>query len=217
MNNYFKGIVCGLALGFASTAAHAMSELVSVDVTPLWPTNSNPGNVTLYEVRIERQGSGLLEVNLNSASLPAGCIATFTEGSIRFTGHDPRYVYFTMAINGSCPTAVECCAFTVSGSARRESVTFTNIPNAALRLGPVPSQMVNIFGRSGGDIEIQGLGDTGQSYRIEASSSLLNPSWSSVGSCTADGNGRFTFFHTGTTKQGLGPRFYRAVKVVSGN
>lgn len=217
MKNCFKAIAVGLALVFTGTAAHAMSELVSVSVTPLWPTNSNPGNLLLYEVRVERQGAGLLEIELGSGCLPEGCNVSFTRESIRLVGHDPRFVYFTMAIHAGQPTATDCCAFTVTGKALRETVAYTNAPATALRIGAMPSQLVNAISYPGGDIEIRGLGDTGQTYQIEASTDPINPNWAPVGSCTADGNGRFTFIHEGASTQGPSMRFYRAVKPAPGS
>lgn len=214
MKKWFAAIITGAVLTFSSTIAFAMSELAGITVTPLWPTNSFPGGLLLYEVRVERAGAGLLEVDLKAESLPAGCSATFSQGSVRLTGNDPRYAYFTMSIQSVSPTAVDCCGFSVTVGTQRENVTFNNAPSEArLRLGPVRSQLVNLQTRSSGGFELRGLGDTGQAYQIEASSSLTNPTWNAIGACTADGNGRFTFFDTSAT-QGSTARFYRAVKVV---
>lgn len=217
MKNWFAALITGAALTLNGTTAFAMSELAGITVTPLWPTNSFPGGLLLYEVRIERQGAGMLEVALSAESLPAGCTATFSKGSVRFVGNDPRYDYFTMSIQSVSPTAVDCCGFSITGVAQRETITFVNAASAAqLRLGPVPSQLMTILPQVRGGFEIRGLGDTGQAYQIEASTSLLNPTWSPVGACTADGNGRFTFFDTSST-QGSTARYYRAVKVVPAN
>jgi hypothetical protein len=58
-------------------------------------------------------------------------------------------------------------------------------------------------------LRIRGLAATGKTYQIEATSSLSSPVWTSLGSATADGNGRFTFF---TTQNASSPaRFFRAV------
>ena len=63
---------------------------------------------------------------------------------------------------------------------------------------------------SGGDLRLRGTGTTGQAYRIESTPSLTEPAWSLLGSCTADGNGRFSFFPVQTTEGAM--RFYRAVE-----
>ena len=60
-----------------------------------------------------------------------------------------------------------------------------------------------------GALRLRGLGATGKTYQIEATSQLDAPVWTTLGSATADGNGRFTFF---TSQAADGPaRFYRAV------
>ena len=217
MKNSFKAVAFGLVLAFASTAAQAMSELTSVTVTPLWPTNSDPGNLLLYRVDIQRTGSGLLDVKMGCVSLPSGCNATFSTSSIRFTGNKPESANLIMSVMANQPTPVDCCAFKVTATAQRETITLTNVPSTSLRLGDVPSVMVTAIRCPGGDLEVRGMGDSGQTYRIEGASSMLNSAWSPVGTCKSDGNGRFTFLHCGVCIQGPPMQFYRAVKVTSGN
>ena len=54
------------------------------------------------------------------------------------------------------------------------------------------------------------MGATAKTYRIEAKSHLTDTVWTPLGSATADGNGRFTFF---TAQAADAPvRFYRAVE-----
>jgi hypothetical protein len=55
---------------------------------------------------------------------------------------------------------------------------------------------------------VRGLGATGKTYQIQATTNLSSPVWNSMGSAIADGNGRFTFF---TQTTGSSARFYRAV------
>jgi hypothetical protein len=218
MTNRFKAIVVGLALGLiTSTAAHAKSELASISITPLWPTNANPGNVVLYQVTVERLGQGLLEVDLSTACLPAGCVASFASNPVRFTGRDPRFIQFIMAIAGNQPTPTDPCAFTVTGKARNETITVTNSFPTLSSIGPAAPMLVSLDLRPGGDVELRGLGATGQSYEIEATADLANPTWASVGSCTADGNGRFTFTHADAQAQAAPMGFYRAVKLAPVN
>jgi hypothetical protein len=213
MKGSTKLIAIGFAIGLSGMTASAMSELASITVTPLWPTNSNPGCTLRYEVRVERNGSGLLEVDLTAAGLPEGCEATFGESTLRFTGNSPSVATTTLTVCGRQPTPLDCCAFTVTGSALRESLTFTNCPNEALRLGQAPLLMVSIIPQAGGRMEVRGSGATAGNYAIEAASDLFNPTWTPVGSCVGDGNGRFMFCHNGATAQAPSMRFYRAVSV----
>jgi hypothetical protein len=207
-----------LALGLVvSSVAHAKSELASLTITPLWPTNANPGNVVLYQVTVERLGQGLLEVDLSTACLPAGCVASFTCDPVRFTGRNPRFMQFLLVITGNEPTPTDPCAFTITGAARNETITVTNSFPTVLSVGPAASVLVSLDLRPGGDVELRGLGETGQSYDIEATTDLANPTWASVGSATADGNGRFTFIHAGAQTQATPMGFYRAVKLAPVN
>jgi hypothetical protein len=212
MRSNFKAITAALVLGLAtSTIASAMSHLASLSIVPLWPTNSNPGNTVLYQVTVERFGQGLLEVNFSSAGLPDGCVASFASNPVRFTGKDPRFVEFLMTICSSEPIPTDLFAFTVTGTARRESITLTNALPKGLGAAPVASMLVGLDLRPDGDAELRGLGAAGQTYEIEASSDLGNSAWSSVGASTADGNGRFTFIHEGAQAKTTPMRFYRAV------
>lgn len=212
MRNNFKAITAALVLGLAaSTGAPAMSHLASISIAPLWPTNSNPGNVVLYQVTVERSGRGLLEVDFSSAGLPDGCVASFTYDPVRFTGKDPRLVQFVMTITGPAPTPTDLFAFTVTGTARREAITLTNTIPQALGAAPAAPVLVGLDLRPDGVAELRGLGATGQTYEIEATSDLANATWSSVGDSTADGNGRFTFIHESAQVTTTPMRFYRAV------
>jgi hypothetical protein len=60
-----------------------------------------------------------------------------------------------------------------------------------------------------GDMRFRGLGATGKTYQIEATSDLA-ADWAPLGYSTADGNGRFTFFTSQIS--GVPMRFYRAVE-----
>jgi hypothetical protein len=212
MRNNFKAITAALVFGLAtSTVASAMSHLASISIAPLWPTNSNPGNTVLYQVTVERSGQGLLEVNFSSAGLPDGCVASFASNPVRFTGKDPRFVQFLMTITGPAPTPTDSFAFTVTGTARREAITLTNTLPQGLGAAPVAPVLVDLNLRPDGVAELRGLGATGQTYEIEATSDLGNPTWSSVGASTADGNGRFTFIHESAQAKTTPMRFYRAV------
>jgi hypothetical protein len=63
-----------------------------------------------------------------------------------------------------------------------------------------------------GALRLRGTGITGQTYTIEASPTLTNPVWTTVGSSTGDRNGRFTFFTAPAADASM--RFYRAVESV---
>jgi hypothetical protein len=216
MMKNFKAMAATLVFGLAtSTVASAMSHLASIAIVPLWPTNSTPGNVVLYQVTVERSGRGLLEVDFSSAGLPDGCVASFASDPVRFTGKDPRFVQFLMTITGPAPTPTDMFAFTVTGMARRETITLTNVIPQAFGVAPAAPVLVSLDLRPDGAVELRGLGTTGQTYEIEATTDLGKAAWSSVGASTADGNGRFTFIHAGAQAKTTPMRFYRAVLLAS--
>jgi len=209
MKSSLKLIAIGLGLGLASTSAHAMSELISITVTPLWPTNCNPGNTMLYEVRTERDPQGVLKVNLSTTGLPDGCQVSFSD-TIRFTGRVPEVETVIMTVTTCQPASVDACGFTVTATAQRESVTYTNEPCANASSG---CKLIRLISCEGDEMDIQGLGGSCKCQRIESTTDLSKPNWTTVGSCTADGNGRFTFFDPQAKSGGCPQRFYRAVSV----
>ncbi len=212
MKNRIYTILLGLALSLAGlSTSRAMSELVSVSIEPAWPTTSNPGTVILYDVTIVgRAGAGLLEVVLSSLALPEGATVTFTPDLLRFTGH--QITAQTSLMTVICPEVMptETYPFTVTGDARRESITLTNQVEGELYSLVIARPVLILDRLSEGNLRLRGKGSTGQAYRIESTPSLTDPVWTTVGSSTADGNGRFTFF---TAQAADAPmRFYRAVE-----
>jgi hypothetical protein len=208
MKSSLKLIAMGLGLGLVGTAAHAMSELGGITVTPLWPTNSNPGNTMLYEVQVERLGQGVLKVDMTTG-LPAGCQVTFSD-PVRFTGRVPEYEVVIMTVTSDHPLSIDACNFTVTATAQRESVTYTNEPCTS---GSSGCKLIRLISCEGDELDIQGLGGSCKCQRIESTTDLSKPNWTPVGSCTADGNGRFTFFDPQAKSGGCPQRFYRAVSV----
>jgi len=213
MKNRVYTILLGIALTLtAVSTSQAMSEFVSLSIEPEWPATSNPGTVILYKVTaVVREGSGLLEVSLSTLGLPEGATVEFSPSLLRFTGHVPYVQTATMTV--TCPKVMptETYPFSLTGDARRESITLTNQVQQEL-YSPIVGPAVLVLDRlSEGSLRLRGRGTTGQLYRIESTPSLTQPSWSPVGYCTADGNGRFTFF---TAQASDAPvRFYRALEL----
>jgi len=217
MKNRIITLTLGLALSLAGvTGARAMSEFTSMTITPLWPETSSPGSIVLYEVAVERTGQGLLEIAMTSDGLPANCVTTFGSDPARFTGRNPRYQYFLMTVACSVPTATDSYAFVITGTARRESISVTNLFRLPVRLGTAAPNLVSANPLGNGDVEIRGMGSTAQTYQIESTTDLVNPVWTSLGSCTADGNGRFFFKQSNGLAVGTSVQYYRAVLVGAG-
>jgi len=210
MKSCLKLIAIGLGLGLAGTTAHAMSELGSITVTPLWPTNSNPGNTMLYEVMVERLGQGVLKVEMTTG-LPADCQVSFS-APVRFTGRVPEYEIVIMTVTSDHPVSPDACGFTVTATAQRESVTYTNDPCAITH----ESRLIRSTPCEGGEVEVRGIGGSCKCQHIESTTDLANPNWTPVGDCTADGNGRFIFIHN-QGQTGCAQRFYRTVSAAPEN
>ena len=211
MKNQISAILLGFTFSLASTGvSHAMSELVSLSSEPLWPTSSTPDTNLVYNITtVGRSGSGLLEVTLTAGAMPPGVTVTFTPSVLRFTGKQVTALTATMTVHCSSPIPLDSYPFTITGTAQRESVTVTNLvmftPNYVFTRPP--TLYLDNLGK--GSLRLRGLGATAKTYQIEANSALTDPAWTPLGSATADGNGRFTFF---TSQAANAPvRFYRAV------
>jgi hypothetical protein len=209
MKKRVYSMVIGAALSLATVSvSHAMSEFVSLSVKPEWPATSTPGNVVVYKVdAVVRAGSGLLEVSLSALDLPAGATVEFSPSVLRFTGNDPVTQTAIMTVTCTEPTSVDSYPFTVTGKALRESITFTNQVVQQKLIADRPELALDRL--KDGSLKLRGTGFSAQTYEIQASRRLDKPGWASVGSTTADGNGRFTFFPGRESYPSM--QFYRTV------
>jgi hypothetical protein len=126
-------------------------------------------------------------------------------------------MYFLMTVTATQPTPTDSFEFVITGTSRRESISVTNTINNLFKESSTAPVLLALDLRPGGDVELRGLGYNGVSYQIETTSDLGNPSWTSVGVSTAEGNGRFTFIHAAAQVQAAPMRFYRAVKAGPSN
>jgi hypothetical protein len=211
MKNKISALLLAATMSLASTGvSHAMSSLVSLSSEPVWPTSSTPDGNLIYNITaVGRAGSGLLEVALTAGNMPPGVTVTFSPTTLRFTGNQVTSQTTTMTV--SCPWLIplDCYPFTITGTAQRESITITNVVYFSPAFVAVRLPTLYIDSLANSALRIRGLGATGKTYQIEATSSLSSPVWTSVGSAIADGNGRFTFFTT--QNAGSPTRFYRAI------
>jgi len=217
MKNRVSALIIGTVLSLATcTLSHAMSELISISTTPMWPTSSTPDSNIVYSVStVGRGGAGLLEVTLTAGAMPPGVTVTFNPPVLRFTGNQVTAQTATMTVH--CPSLipVDCYAFTLTGTSKNETITVTNMVMFTPEYVATRRATLYIDKLSGTNLCVRGLGATGKTYLIEAISDLSNAkaasdSWTPVGYATADGNGRFTFFTSQVTDSNK--RFYRAVE-----
>jgi len=211
MRNQIRALFIAIGFSLAATSAsHAMSSLISLSKEPVWPSSSTPdGKIIYYVTTVARGGSGLLQVVLTADGLPPGVTVTFSPAVLRFTGN--QLVAQTATMTVSCPSLmpIDSYPFTITGTAQREAITITNqVYYSAQALAVRPATLI-LDNLTNGALRIRGAGASGGTYQIEASSSLSNPGWTPLGSATADGNGRFTFFTSQTPDAPA--RFFRAV------
>ena len=210
MKKQIRAVLLGVCFTLAATASsHAMSQLISLSLEPLWPTSSTPDGYLVYNVTtIGRGGAGLLQVTLTAGAMPPGTTVTFSPDVLRFTGN--QITAQTGTIRVYCPSLVPLDAFpfTLTATAQRESITITNLVMFSPQYIAVRPAILCIDDLKNSNLRVRGLGASGKTYQIESTSDLSNPAWTPLGSATADGNGRFTYF---TTQLPDSPRFYRAV------
>jgi hypothetical protein len=211
MKNSFSSLLVGAALSLAAcVSTHAMSELVSISFEPEWPASSEPGNVILYKVTtVTRAGQGLLEVFLSCQGLPEGTTVSFSPSPLRFTGREPTIQTSIMTVTTPIVMPTDIHPFIITGQAQRETRFFTNQPPADFKSAPntQPVLLMDVLDQN--NLKLRGTGASGQTYQIESTTDLANPNWTTVGSSTADGNGRFTLFIQDS--QDAPMRFFRAV------
>ena len=207
---YTTLIAMALALTTASVS-HAMSEFISLSSDPMWPTSSTPDNTLVYSVTtVGRGGAGLLEVTLTAGDMPPGVTVTFSPSVLRFTGNQLTSQTATMTVHCPYPLPLDCYPFTLTGTALREGLTITNLVMFTPEWVAIRPPTLYLDNLGNGALRLRGLGATARTYQIEATPDLVNPVWTPVGTATADGNGRFTFF---TAQPADAPmRFYRAVQ-----
>ena len=205
-------ILIGMALTLmTASTSHAMSALISLSTEPLWPTSSTPDSNLVYNVTtVARGGAGLLEVTLTAGDMPPGVTVTFSPSVLRFTGNQLTAQSATMTVH--CPSLIplDCYPFTLTGTALRESITITNLVMFTPDYVATRPPTLYLDNLGNGALRLRGLGATGKTYQIEAKSDLTDPVWTPLGSATADGNGRFTFFTVQAADASM--RFYRSVE-----
>jgi len=211
MKNQIRALLLGFTFCLASACGtHAMSTLISLSSEPMWPTSSTPDYNLVYSVTtVGRGGAGLLEVTLTAGDMPPGVTVTFSPSVLRFTGNQATAQTATMTVHCQGLIPLDCFPFTITGTAQRESITITNVvwftPEYVANRAPI--LYIDDLGNDA--LRLRGLGATGKTYQIEATYQLDAPVWTTLGSATADGNGRFTFFTSQAANEPT--RYYRAV------
>jgi hypothetical protein len=213
MKTRMHATLVGIALTLATAdVSSAKSHLAALAIEPQGVVTAGDTTIVKYGVTVTRTGQGLLEVTLSSRGLPAGAMVAFCPNRVRFTGRKPKTLTSTLTITYSSGLPLSPCTFTVTGQARCESRCATaqfplEFPTV---LSPLPVLTLDSMATEGANL--RGIGTAGVTYQIEATADLAAPSWSQIGTTTADDNGHFTFLDT-QAKDFLA-RFYRVLLLV---
>ena len=196
----FSLAICGLS--------HAKSEFITLSTTPVWPIFSAADSNIVYTVSsVGRGGAGVLEVTLTAGDMPPGVTATFSPSVLRFTGNQLMAQTATLTISCQSLIPVESFPFTITGTSKNETITITNVVEFTPQYVATRPATLYIDDLGNSALRLRGLGATGKTYEIQATSDISNPTWTSLGNSSADGNGRFTFFTSQVTNAPA--RFFR--------
>jgi hypothetical protein len=211
MKNQMRALFLGVTFSLAAAGvSHAMSELVSLSQEPVWPASPTADGSLVYNITtVARGGAGLLEVTLTAGAMPPGVTVTFSPSVLRFTGNQLSSQTATMTVSSLNPLPLDSYPFTITGTALRETVTATNLVTCSPEMIANRPPTLYLDGLTNGVLRIRGLGATGKTYEIQAATDMSSSVWTPLGTASADGNGRFTFFTSQVA--GSSTRLYRAV------
>jgi len=213
MKNRIHALLIGAALSLATCSlSHAKSEFITLSTTPMWPVSSTPDSNIVYTVSsVGRGGAGMLEVALTAGAMPPGVTASFSPSVLRFTGNQLTLQTATLTVACQSLIPVDCFPFTITGTSKNETITITNLVMFTPQYVATRPATLYIDDLGNSALRLRGLGATGKTYEIQATSDLGNPEWTSLGNSIADGNGRFTFFTSQVIDASA--RFYRAREI----
>lgn len=211
MNKNYSILLIVLA---CATRAWADSTVGSVSVGPQSPSPVMPGSNATYTITVDRAGTGNLDVYLSLTNLPAGVSATFVPSFVHFSGSlSSKTASLTLATTtGVAPGTYNFILVGRDGG----SPNFKTAPGTLVvgsSSNPVQNQpaTVAIQKLPQGSTQITCTGLAGHSYQIQATADLANPSWSVIGTASANQLGVCIFVdaNAGLFSQ----RFYRTLSL----
>jgi hypothetical protein len=190
--------------------AFGESTLSWVSVSTQSPTRINAGENTQYIVTAARVGNGSMDVYCTVSGLPAGAAASFSPGVITFLDDSPSAKSAMMTISTSDSTPPGLYNFTITGrhgnSSKIKTCSGTLIVGANGSTD-LPQRILSIDCQVEGSMLLTCSGKAGNSYVLQASTSLSGGGWTNLATLNADANGLFTYVDTGATNCVC--RFYR--------
>ena len=202
----------GLILISAGTL-RADPFITTLDVGPQSPGILNPGASATFVITLTKTGSGNLEAYLSSFGLPTGAAASFSPTSVVFTGGNATQKSATLTVTTTASTPIGTYTFYVVSRDGNSLNTITNtgtltvgVPATAL---PAPPVITSITRESDQSILLAASGNANQTYSLQATLDLANPSWTTISTTAADANGLFSFVDVDA--KSYSSRFYRLV------
>ena len=185
----------------------AESQLSSVAISSQTSGPVLAGSNATYIVTVSRSGNGNIDIYLSASGLPAGTTASFAPSMLHFTSSSPTSGTATLTLSTDasltgCSNSFNVVA-TDGGSFNRRTCT------GALVLACAPKVRGLLTGKvlPGGSFQLSCNGNPNQTCLIQATTNLIAPNWSTIGTNTADGNGILQFIDTDT--KNYPARFYR--------
>ncbi len=176
--------------------------LTSVSAGTQAPDPVGAGSNATYVVTVTRTGNGNIDVYLSANGLPSGATATFSPTPVQFTGSTVLSATAQMVIATSASTAPGSYPFTIVA---QDGASFNIVSNTATLdvtlSGPGIARMPN------GGISIGFDTTPGQDCRLQATTNLSNPVWTTLCSTNSGTHNLMIFIDQDAAKYPC--RFYR--------
>jgi len=207
-----KRIAASIMLLACAGHAFAGTTVGSVSVGAQAPNPVQPGSAASYPVTVTRTGTGNLDVYLTITNLPSGVTASFVPSVVHFAGSSSAGPA-ALTLSTSSSLASGRYGFVVTGRDGGSQNAATNSGVLVVGSGgskpPATGASLSLQTLPGGSVQITCVGTPAYSYQVQATTNLANPSWTVIGSGTADSSGLCSFIDADA---GNFPyRFYRAV------
>jgi hypothetical protein len=204
MEERLATLLAGLVFMLACATALASSSLNSVTAGSQTPNPISPGASATFAITVTRTGAGKIDIDLSDSGLPAGATASFSPGRITFKGNSPTSASSILTVRTTNSIPLGAYAFTVRAQDAGGSTAKTG---PATLWVTVNRPVISMTRLADGNMGLIGAGTANAQYRIQATTSLAAPAWTTIATRTADVQGRFNFTDLSATNYSC--RFYR--------
>jgi len=171
----------------------AASVLSSVAISSQSPSAVVPGSNATYTVTVSRTDNGNLDAYLSVSGLPAGATASFSPAMVHFSGSTPTSGTAALTISTDASLASCSNSFTVTATEGGSSNQKSCAGSLMLACAPKAQSILSCGVLPDGSFQLVCNGSPYQACLIQAATNLIAPTWSTIGTNTADGNGILSF------------------------